>query len=271
MAELREWVKYLIAYFKMSERKACETVGISRPSYHYQRKKKADSEIQAALHELAEQHHSWGFSKMAAKLKTQGKPWNHKRIYRIYCEMKLNLRVKPKKRIPSREKIVLQQPERVNETWSIDFMSDALTNGRAIRTFNIMDDYNREALWIDVKYSFPADQMTKILDRVAEWRGYPKQIRSDNGPEFLARHTEKWAKEHKVQWLFIQPGKPNQNGYVERMNRTFREDVLDAYLLNSISQTQELAEEWLTMYNYQRPHEALHNLTPIAFAKAGNH
>lgn len=106
---------------------------------------------------------------------------------------------------------------------------------------------------------------------MAGWRGYPKQIHSDNGPEFLARHTEKWAKEHKVQWLFIQPGKPNQNGYVERMNRTFREDVLDAYLLDSISQTQELAEEWLTMYNYQRPHEALNNLTPIEFAKAGNH
>lgn len=266
MTELREWVNYLMQRFKMSERKACETVGISRQSYRYQGKENNDFEIREALQTLAGTHPRWGFKKMNAVLQKQGKPWNHKRIYRVYCEMKLNLRVKPKKRFPSRKKVVLEQPQHQNESWSVDFMSDSLLNGKAIRTFNIMDDYNREVLWIDVNHSFPAKRMTKILDRIAEWRGYPKQIRSDNGPEFIARHTAEWAQEHGVRWIFIQPGKPNQNGYVERMNRTFREDVLDAYLLDTVNQAQILAEDWIVMYNTERPHAALKNLTPFEFA-----
>ncbi|MFZ3069729.1 MAG: integrase core domain-containing protein [Anaerolineaceae bacterium] len=182
--------------------------------------------------------------------------------------MKLNLRVKPRKRLPSREKVSLSQPQHANESWSIDFMSDSLMNGKAIRTMNIMDDYNREVLGIEVRHSFPAEQMTKILDPVAEWKGYPKQIRSDNGPEFIARHTAQWTHEQGVRWEFIQPGKPNQNGYVERMNRTYREDVLDAYLLKNLEEAQELTEEWVRMYNSQRPHKALRNLTPYEYAMA---
>lgn len=141
-------------------------------------------------------------------------------------------------------------------------------NGKAIRTMNILDDYNWEVLWIEVRYSFPAEQMTSILDRVAEGRGYPKQIRSDNGPEFIARHTAQWSQKHGINWRFIQPGKPNQNVYVERMNRTYREDVLDAYLLQNLEEAQELTEEWMMMYNCQRPHEALGNLTPYEYAMA---
>ncbi|NPV55101.1 MAG: transposase family protein [Anaerolineae bacterium] len=104
------------------------------------------------------------------------------------------------------------------------------------------------------------------MDRVAKWRGYPKRIRSDNGLEFIARHTAQWAQEHSVCWIFIQPGKPNQNGYVERLNRTYREDVLDAYLLENLQETQDLTEEWQEMYNSQPPHEALQNLTPFEYA-----
>ncbi len=250
----------------MSERKACETVDLPRQSYRYQGKEKDDNEIKEALQDLALQHPRWGFRKMNAVLHKQKYTWNHKRTYRVYCEMKLNLRVKPKKRLPSREKVILEQPKQPNKSWSIDFMSDSLLNGKAIRTMNIMDDYNREVLWIEVRHSFPAKQMTKILDRVAEWRGYPQQIRSDNGPEFIAKHTADWAKEHGVRWVFIQPGKPNQNGYIERMNRTYREDVLDAYLLDNLHQAQELTEDWMMMYNSQRPHEALNNLTPFEYA-----
>lgn len=252
----------------MSERKACETVEIPRQSYRYQCQAKDDGEIQEALQNLAQQHLRWGFKKMNTVLQKREDGWNHKRIYRVYCEMKLNLRIKPRKRLPSREKVSLSQPQHANESWSIDFMSDSLMNGKAIRTMNILDDYNREVIWIEVRHSFPAEQMTKILDQVAEWKGYPKQIRSDNGPEFIARHTAQWAQEHGVRWVFIQPGKPNPNGYVERMNRTYREDVLDAYLLKNLEEAQELTEEWLMMYNSQRPHEALRNLTPYEYAIA---
>lgn len=265
---MREWVSYLMERFKMSERKACETVEMPRQSYRYQCQENDDVEIQNALQKLAGDHPRWGFKKMNAVLQKQENGWNHKRIYRVYCEMKLNLRIKPKKRFPNREKASLTQPQRLNESWSIDFMGDSLMNGKTIRTMNILDDHNREVLWIEVGHSFPAEQMTKILDRIAEWRGYPKQIRSDNGPEFIARHTAQWAQEHNVRWIFIQPGKPAQNGYVERMNRTYREDVLDAYLLSSLEEAQELTEEWMMMHNSQRPHEALGNLTPYEYAMA---
>lgn len=120
--------------------------------------------------------------------------------------MKLNLRIKPRKRLPSREKVSLSQPQHGNESWSIDFIRDSLMEGKIFRTGNIMDDYNRGVLWIEVRHSFPAEQMTKILDQLAEWKGCPKQIRSDNGPEFLAKHTAQWAQDHGVRWVFIQPG-----------------------------------------------------------------
>jgi putative transposase len=268
---MRAWVAYLMKRFAMSERKACQAVALPRQSYRYQGQVNTDDDIKQALRQLARDHPRWGFKKMNAVLRKQGNDWNHKRIYRIYCEMKLNLRVKPKKRLPNREKVNLTQPQRPNESWSIDFMSDSLMNGKAIRTMNILDDYNREVLWIEVRHSFPAEQVTRILERVAQWRGYPKQIRSDNGPEFIARHTAQWAQAHGIDWKFIQPGKPNQNGYVERMNRTYREDVLDAYLLQNLEEAQELTEEWMMMYNGQRPHEALGNLTPYEYAlAAGN-
>jgi len=270
VAEQREWVRYLMQQFKMSERKACETVGISRQSHRYQGRKKDDGEIQTALASLARQHPRWGFRKMNAVLRRNGNLWNHKRIYRVYCEMNLNLRIKPKKRLPSRERVPLAAPKYLNQSWSIDFMSDSLHDGKTIRTMNIMDDYNREVLWIEVRHSFPAEQMTKVLDWVAEWRGYPERIRSDNGPEFIAKHTDRWAQKHGVQWIFIQPGKPNQNGFVERLNRTYREDVLDAYVLNTLKEVQDITEEWMGMYNGERPHEALSNLTPLEFAVVGN-
>ncbi len=265
---MRAWVGYLMERYQMSERKACETVELPRQSYRYKSQANEDVEIEAALRKLAQEHPRWGFKKMNAVLQKQENGWNHKRIYRVYCEMKLNIRIKPRKRLSGREKVRLSQPKQANESWSIDFMSDSLMNGKPIRTMNIMDDYNREVLWIEVRHSFPAEQMTNLLDRVAEGRGYPKQIRSDNGPEFIARHTAQWAQQHGIRWIFIQPGKPAQNGYVERMNRTYREDVLDAYLLQNLEEAQELTEEWMMMYNNQRPHQALGNLTPYEYALA---
>jgi putative transposase len=155
-----------------------------------------------------------------------------------------------------------------NECWSLDFMSDALLNGQRFRTFNVLDDFNREALAIEVDTSLPALRVTRVLDRIAVERGYPQRVRVDNGPEFTSRVFVQWAQAHQVQIDFIQPGCPAQNAYIERFNRTYREEVLDFYLFATMTQVREMTETWLHGYNHERPHDALNGLTPVAFAAA---
>jgi len=151
-------------------------------------------------------------------------------------------------------------------TWSLDFMSDSLSNGRAIRTLNILDDYNREALWIEVDTSLPAERVVRVLENLLLWRATPKQIRMDNGPELISQRLERWAKEKQIELLHIQPGKPAQNAYIERFNRTFREEVLDAYLFDDLQEVRTITEHWLEDYNTIRPHEALQGLPPRQYA-----
>ena len=257
---------YAVNQYGLSQRQACGVVGISRSGYRYQRQKQNDDEIKKHLQELAEPHSRWGFKKMFAYLKKQGHAWNHKKVYRVYCEMSLNLRVKPKKRLPPRNPEPLAQTQAANQCWSIDFMSDSLADGRSFRTFNVIDDFNREGLWIEVDASLPAERITRVLDMIASWRGYPQRIRTDNGPEFISHKMAEWTEQHGVLLGFIQPGQPAQNAYIERFNRTFREDVLDAYLFQSIREVREIAVQWLEEYNSIRPHASLGNKTPYEFS-----
>jgi len=258
----------LIAEHQASQVRACRVVGLSRSGFRYQAKKPEDHEIQVELQELAESKPRWGFKKMDQYLKNQGFHWNHKRVYRVYCEMKLNLRVKPKKRLPSRTPKPLVVPEKANISWSLDFMSDSLESGRAFRTLNVIDDFNREALWIEVDTSLPAERVIRVLEIVALWRGYPQQLRIDNGPELVSHKLAAWAEEHKVVLAFIQPGKPQQNAYIERFNRTYREDILDAYLFSTIQEVRAITEDWLEEYNAIRPHAALGGLPPYLYVAA---
>lgn len=246
--------------------RACRVAGISRSGFRYQAKKPDDDEIREQLRLIAERKPRWGFKKMFDYLKNQGYPWNHKRVYRVYCEMELNLRVKPKKRLPSREPKPLTVPIAANISWSLDFMNDSLSNGRAFRTLNIIDDFNREGLWIEVDTSLPAGRLVRVLEILALWRGYPQQLRIDNGPELISKKLREWAQTHHVTLAFIQPGKPAQNAYIERFNRTYREDVLDAYLFSSIKEVQAITNDWLEEYNSIRPHAALGGLPPYHYA-----
>jgi len=241
-------------------------VGISRSGFRYQAKKSDDGEIREQLCLIAERKPRWGFKKMTDYLRNQGYPWNHKRVYRVYCEMKLNLRVKPKKRLPIRTPKPLIVPPAANISWSLDFMSDSLSNGRAFRTLNVIDDFNREGLWIEVDTSIPAERVVRVLEMLSSWRRYPHQIRVDNGPELISRRLAEWAVQHQVELAFIQPGKPAQNGYIERFNRTYRESVLDAYLFSTIREVQAITNDWLEEYNAIRPHAALGGLPPYQYA-----
>jgi len=203
---------------------------------------------------------------MFAYLKNQGRSWNHKRVRRVYREIGLNLRVKPKKRLPVRNPQPLAAPVEANISWSLDFMHDSLVNGRTIRTLNIIDEFNREELWIEVDTSIPAARVVRVLDMLALWRGYPKQLRLDNGPELISQTLADWAAEHDVDLAFIQPGKPAQNAFIERFNRTYREAVLDAFLFHTVAEVQAITEDWLEEYNSIRPHEALGDVPPYQYA-----
>lgn len=250
----------------MSERQACRTVQVSRCAYRYQATRTADEPIAQELQQLAHRQPRWGCDKMTDYLRNQGHLWNHKRIRRVYRAMALHLKRKPKKRLPARAAQTLVVPVQANQTWSLDFMSDALSNGRAFRTLNVIDDFNREALWIEVDTSLPAERVVRVLEQLLDWRGRPTHIRMDNGPELISQRLESWAKEKQIELLHIQLGKPAQNAYVERFNRTYREDVLDAYLFDDLEEVRTITESWLNDYNTIRPHQALQGLPPRQFA-----
>jgi putative transposase len=198
-------------------------------------------------------------------MRKEGCIWNHKRVERIYHKMGLSHRRKRKRRIPNPEKRPLVQPPKINDTWSMDFVEDRLEHGRKIRTLNIIDDYNREALAMEVSFSFPAEKVIEILKQCIEWRGKPQRIRSDNGTEFLALKTKSFFKSAEIEHIPIQKGKPMQNGFIERFNRSYREGVLDAYILSSISQAREETEIWMDDYNNHHPHNSLGDKTPSEY------
>lgn len=249
----------------MSEQRACAMLNMSRSVYRYKAKPSDDEELREQLLNLAAWKPRWGFQKMYAFLKNQRHSWNHKRVRRIYRALGLNLRIKPKKILPSRDPRPLVAPKEANFSWSLDFMHNSLANGRTIRTLNIIDDFNREGLWIEVDTSIPSARVVRVLDMLALWRGYPQQLRLDNGPELISQTLADWAEEHGVILAFIQPGKPVQNAYVERFNRTYREDVLDAYLFHTVAEVQAITQDWLEEYNAIRPHQALGNLPPYQY------
>jgi len=250
----------------VSVSQACRVTNMDCKTYRYQPKKKqGDKMIEKLLKTLAAQHPTYGFQKLFNLIRLKNYSFNHKRIYRIYCDLSLNLKIKPKKRLAPRTKITLTQPKSINECWSLDFMSDALTNGRRIRTANVIDDCNREAIGILVSFSLTSKRITRWLDQLALSRGYPDRIRVDNGPENISHHFQNWAKSHDVFIQYIQPGKPAQNAYIERFNRTYREAILDMYLFQNIQEVQHITDIWLKHYNEERPHESLNNQPPKKF------
>ena len=242
--------------------RACKIVDLVRSQYYYN-SRKDDSQVIESLQELAFKHPSYGFRKLFAYLRRSGKSWNHKKVHRLYRALKLNKRRKGKRRLPDRIKQPLIEPAEINDTWSVDFMSDSMIGNRKFRTFNVIDDCSREALAIEVDTSLSSKRITRVLDQIGLSRGFPKAIRSDNGPEFTSKEFAIWCVDKNIEIRFIQPGKPTQNGFIERFNRLYREAVLDAYLFFDLDQIRQLTTEWIEEYNQRRPHEALENMTPV--------
>ena len=249
-------------------------MGLSRSAYYQvaEHWSVRDAEVIGALAKLVEGRPNRGFWKCRKILRREGQGWNHKRIYRVYKQMKLNLRRAAKKRLPKRMRVPLYVPRLPDTVWSADFMSDALFNGRRFRTFNVVDDFNREVLHIEIDTSITSLRLVRICDRLRTEHGLPQVLRTDNGPEFLGEVFTNWAKQAGMAIQYIQPGKPNQNAFVERLNRTYREELLDQHLFASLDDVREATYWWMIEYNEERPHDALGDLTPLeARAKlAGN-
>lgn len=263
----RRVVKHLVDNFDLSISKACYLSSISSSTYYY-RSTRDDSPIEQALIALRDRHPRRGFDVFFHRLRANGHPWNRKRVHRVYTKLGLQIRKPLKKRFPTREPEPLEQPARPLEAWSMDFMADALHNGRKVRVLNIIDDFNRESIWQDVHFSYPAALVIRALDIISLERGLPERIRVDNGPEYISKDLEAYCDNRGVKLDFIEPGNPQQNAYIERFNRTFREDVLDANWLMSLSHAQQLTNEWREDYNNYHPHGSLDYQSPIAYRKS---
>lgn len=219
--------------------------------------------VREQLHQLIEQHPAIGFWQCYHRLRRMSFLWNHKRVYNVYTNMGLNIRRRMKKRLPARVKQMLFQPETINQVWSIDFMSDSLRDGRKIRLLNVLDDFNGEVLWMEADTSLPTLRVIRVLEALKEMRGLPRLIRLDNGPEFISHQLDLWCKEHDITLLFIQPGKPTQNAFIERYNWNIRKEFLNAYIFKSLEEFRVKAEAYKMDYNHYRPHAALNCKTPI--------
>ena len=232
-------------------------------SYFYYQEKRDDTEVEEAIRAAAQ--YGDGFWKIFKVLRRDGRPWNHKKVYRVYKKMHYEKRVRLKKRLPARVKNPLEQPLEPFTTWSLDFVNDVLECGRKFRVLNIIDDSDRVAVAQEVSMAFPAQRVIRTLEKVIWLNGKPRNIRCDNGPEFISKEFQDWCAGNDIRILFTQPGKPTQNSYIERFNGSYRKGVLDVYIFRTIDEVRQMTDQWKEYYNYERPHESLDNMTPMEY------
>ena len=266
----REVVGFLRADFGMSERRACRVLGFCRASARYEPRREASAELVAKLRELAAQRPRWGYRRLHILLKREGVTVNHKRIYRLYRAEGLAVRRKHRKRLASALRTVLPPPTAANERWSMDFVSDQLVDGTRLRAFNVVDDYTRECLAIEVDTSIPGLRATRVLERIAATRPLPKYLICDNGPEFTGSAFDSWAHRRGVRVHFIRPGKPVENAFAESFNGKLRDECLNENWFVTMEDARSRIEAWRIDYNQVRPHSGLDNLTPSEFALRHN-
>jgi len=261
-------VSYVEVEYEMSERHACRLMGLGRSTHRYRaRKAERDSELRTRLKELAARRMRFGYRRLTAMLLREGMAANHKRVYRLYREEGLAMRIRQRRRIRWNGVVTRLAASRRNERWSMDFVSDGISTGRVIRMLTLVDDCTRECPAIEVDTSLGGLRVCRVLDRIASERGLPEAIVLDNGPEFRGRALAAWSAERGVRLEFIQPGKPVQNAYVESFNGRLRDECLNANWFTSLSDARRKIETWRQDYNQQRPHSSLNYLPPAEFAR----
>lgn len=263
-SQRRELAAKAVAQCGVSIALACRTFGVSETCYRYSPQCNADNEqIADLLLGLVRVKKTWGFGLCFLYIRNvQGHRCGHKRVYRIYRGLELKLRIKPRRCLKCEKPEELAVPDAPNMVWSMDFMADRLADGRQFRLLNVLDDFNREGLGIEVDFSLPTEWGVRSLNQIIEWRGKPLAIRVDNGPEYVSSKLVEWAERQEIALNYIQPDKPQQNVYVERYNRIVRHEWLDLYIFDSITEVQEIATQWLWTYNHERPNLGVGGITP---------
>ena len=260
---------YLEAEWCLAERRACGLASLSRSTMRYKHRRSGDEELREKLREVAGERRRFGYRRLHVMLRRKGYAVNHKRVYRLYREEGLCVRTRKRKRVSRGDRIPLQAPAEPNEVWCLDFVQDALSWGRKFRTLNVEDAFHRECLAIEVDTSLPGVRVVRVLDRLTEERGaIPDTIVLDNGPELISKALDQWAYERGVRLHFIDPGKPQQNGFIESFNGKFRDECLNEHWFLSLADARRIIEDWRIDYNWNRPHSSLGNLTPMEYLAA---
>jgi len=262
----RNAVSLMVSAHGLSQRRACRLAGLNQSTWQYKPIQRGMTGLRERIIALAGERRRFGYRRLHILLRREGWAVNHKAVHRIYREEGLQVRRRKRKRIASVERQPMTLPERINERWSMDFVSDGLSNGRRFRTLNIVDDFSRECPVIEVDTSLPGTRVVRVLERLSETRGLPKTIVVDNGPELISKALDDWACRNHVRLHFIQPGKPTQNAFVESFNGKFRDECLNEHWFISLADARRTIEAWRIDYNTQRPHSSLDYATPEEFA-----
>ncbi len=261
----RAVVVYLEKAYEMTQRRACRVIGILRSSCRYASRRADEKELRECLVKLAAERPRYGYRRLCDLLRRE-RLINHKRVHRLYRAEGLTVKRRRRKRVAAAQRKPLAAPSAPNREWSMDFMSDTLANGRVLRTLNIVDDFTRECLAIEVDTSLPGLRVVRVLERLAEERGLPQRIIVDNGPEFASRVLDQWVYDQGIELHFIAPGRPMENAFVESFNGRFRDECLNQHWFTSLGDARRTIEEWRVDYNDVRPHGSLGRIPPAIFA-----
>lgn len=266
-AAKREAVAHLCKAHVVSQRRACTVLAVDRSSVRYSSVRPDDADLRKAIRDVARERRRFGYRRIQVMLEREGIKMNHKKLRRLYREEKLQVRKRGgrKRALGTRRPMVL--PSGINERWSLDFVSDAFTDGRRFRVLAVIDDYSRECLALVTDTSLSGGRVARELSGIIAKRGgKPKTIISDNGTEFTSLAVLKWCQETKIGWHYIAPGKPQQNGFVESFNGSFRDECLNETLFSTLTEARHHINHWKEDYNVTRPHSSLGNLTPREYA-----
>jgi putative transposase len=258
----------MVEEHQISERRACSLVGLSRDSYRNPpQPDQLTRDLGERIVDIAHVRRRFGYRRIHDLLRSEFPGVNHNRVYRLYKNANLAVRRRKKVKRPPNERVPLQIARKVNDVWSMDFVSDSLSNGRRIKCLTVADDFSHECVDIAVDFGISGQYVTRLLDQAAIFRGYPVAVRTDNGPEFTSRAFLAWTTLHGIRHILIQPGRPMQNGYIESFNGKFRDECLNEQWFQSLPQARDCIAEWRKDYNEVRPHSSLGRIPPAQFAQ----
>lgn len=264
------WTKAIGIQRQASLRRVCQVVGQRRATLYAKPKRiNEDKQIEEVLTVLSKKHLNWGFGLLFGRIRLSGYSWNHKRVYRIYKALGLNLRSPIKRKVIKRDNPNTLAASMVNQGWSLDFLSDEVVAEKKVRILNVLDEFSRKCLLVVAQSAFKAKKLVAYLEQMVQTQGKPAYIRCDNGPELISAAMSRFAQKHGIELRYTQPGKPMQNGLVERLNGTIRRECLNLRVFETTTQVQSALDEWWQRYNFERPHSALKYQTPDSVYRSG--